>query len=364
MAAYVGRGATLLATFLSAVLWDFFFEPPIYSFNIFGFDDQLLFGLYFVIALVLGQLTVRIRRQELAERERQERVEALQVLTRELAGATGFDEMLGLAARRITAVFDFRVAILLPSSVSQLSPHQTSNFQVTEKEMPVAVWAYENGLAAGKYTANFTTSPGLYLPLTGYDTKLGILGLEMIPSAAPGVHQRDLLDAFAEQIALAINRYRISEILEKAKLTSESARLGKTLLNSISHEIRTPLTIIQTATTNALDSDLGGLSDYQRRMLSEIPEATGRLNRLVGKLLDITRLESGHVKPKLELCEVSELVQVAEGETREELSGHKVTIQLAPDLPLVPMDFELLLHSLTNLLSNAAFHTPTGAKHN
>jgi two-component system sensor histidine kinase KdpD len=362
MAAYVGRGATLLATILSALLWDFFFEPPLYSFNIASGDDQLLFGLYIVISLVLGQLTVRIRRQEMEERERQERAEALQALTREVTEATGFDDMLARSARQTSTVFKAPIALLLPSSSGQLNSHPAGTFTVPEQEIPTAGWACENGQAAGKFTANFPMASALYLPLAASGAKMGVIGLQLSQPAAPTVHQRNLLDAFAEQIALAINRYHVQEISEKAKLLTESERLSKTLLNSISHEIRTPLAIIQTATAYMLDFERRGFSDSQRKMLAEIQEATDRLNRLVGKVLEITRLESGHVKPIFKASEVSELVEMAEGETRKELARHQLTIDLAPDLPPVAMDFELMLHSLTNLMSNAAFHTPEGTK--
>jgi two-component system sensor histidine kinase KdpD len=152
----------------------------------------------------------------------------------------------------------------------------------------------------------------------------------------------------------------MQEVSEKSKLVAESERLSKTLLNSISHEIRTPLAVIQSATTHMVGYGNPELSQTQKAMVAEIQEASERLNRLVGKVLDMTRLESGYLKPRFDLCEVSELVQMAEDETRKELAQHKLTIEMAPNLPLVRMDFELILHSLTNLLSNAAFHTPAG----
>jgi two-component system sensor histidine kinase KdpD len=149
---------------------------------------------------------------------------------------------------------------------------------------------------------------------------------------------------------------------EKSRILAESERLSKTLLNSISHEIRTPLAAIQSATTNMVEYGHADLSNTQKSMVSEIQEASERLNRLVGKVLDMSRLESGQIKPNFAPCEVSELTLMAEGETRKELAHHKLAIDIAPDLPLVRMDFELMLHVLTNLLSNAAFHTPAGTE--
>jgi two-component system sensor histidine kinase KdpD len=362
MATFIGRGATLLAAGLSALLWDFLFEQPRYSFSIASAEDRVLFVMYAVIAATLGQLVARIRAQEKAERERQERATALQMLTREVTEASGLDDVLKRAVQQTAAVFKAQSAMLLVSSPGRLAPHQASSFEVPEEEDRIATWVLEHGQAAGKFTANFPSATGLYIPLSAHGDKTGVLALALRQSSPPSVHQRSLLDAFSEQIAAVIQRYQMREVSEKAKLLAESERLGKTLLNSISREIRTPLTVIQSATTNMVDHGDSELSPSQKMMVTEIQEAAERLNRLVGKVLDMTRLESGRLKPKFEPCDVSELLLMAEGETRKELAHHKLTVDIAPDLPLVRMDFELILHALTNLLSNAASHTPPGTE--
>lgn len=152
------------------------------------------------------------------------------------------------------------------------------------------------------------------------------------------------------------------DISEESRLLAESERLGKALLSSISHEIRTPLTAIQTAADNLVKYGDSDLSEFQKEMVAEIQEAGERLNRFIGKVLDMTRLESGRLKPRFDVYDIHELVMMAEKETRKELTHHKVTIDIAPELPLVEMDFDLMLHALTNLLSNAAFHTPSGTE--
>jgi two-component system, OmpR family, sensor histidine kinase KdpD len=362
MASFVGRGATLLGAILSALLWDYLFEEPRYSFYIASVGDRILFVMYFVISIVLGQFTAQIRQQERAERERQERAEALQRLTREVTEAAEFDDMLSRAVRQTMAVFKAQVALFLSSSPGPLKPHLTGTFQVPKEEDHVLAWAFEKGQPAGRFTLNFPLASALYLPLSAYGEKFGVIGLRLSQPFQPTIHQRNLLNAFSEQIALMIHRYQMHEFSEMSKVLAESERLSKTLLNSISHEIRTPLAVIQSAATHMIEFEKPDSSQSQRAMITEIQEATERLNRLVGKVLDITRLESGHVKPKFEACEVSDLIQMAEGETRKELAQHKLTIEIAPDLPPVPMDFGLMLVSLANLLSNAAFHTPAGTE--
>jgi two-component system, OmpR family, sensor histidine kinase KdpD len=362
MAAFVGRGATLLAATLSALLWNFFFEPPIYSFSISDTEDQILFVMYLVIAVTLGQMVARIRTQEKSERERQERATALQLLTRELTETTDLDDIMQKAEKLTAGVFKSEVAFWLPSSSGPLTLHQASAFKIPEEEYQAAMWAFEHGQPAGRFTATSPSAATLFMPLAAHGDAAGVMGLRWSQPRAPTIHQRNLMDAFSQQIALVIQRHWMQEVEEKSKLLAESERLSKTLLNSISHEIRTPLAVIQSATFNMVELGHPQLSDLQKTMITEIQEASERLNRLVGKALDMTRLESGQIKPKFAPCEISELVLMAEGETRKELAHHTLTIEMAPDLPLVNMDFELILHAVTNLMSNAAFHTPAGTE--
>jgi two-component system sensor histidine kinase KdpD len=362
MATFIGRGATLAAAALSAFLWDFLFEQPRFSFSIASAEDRALFVMYFVIAVTLGQMVSRLRGQEKAERERQERATALQLLTREVTAATSFDDMLARAVKQTAEVFRTEIAMLLPAAPARLSPHPASSYKVPEEEYRVAASVLEQGLAAGKFTAHFPAASALYLPLAAHGHKVGVMGLPLRQNAPLSVHQRNLLDAFSEQIAAVIQRHQMQQVSEQARRLAESERLSKTLLNSISHEIRTPLAAIQSATTNMVDYGHADLSQTQKTMVSEIQEATARLNRLVGKVLDISRLESGHTKPRFAPCDIAEIVLMAEGETRKELAQHKLAIDIAPDLPLVQVDFELILRALTNLLSNAALHTPAGTE--
>jgi two-component system sensor histidine kinase KdpD len=160
------------------------------------------------------------------------------------------------------------------------------------------------------------------------------------------------------QVALVLDRQRLRDAEQDAKLLAESERLSKTLLDSISHEIRTPIAAITSAVSSLADA--GEAPQIQRAMVAEIQEAAGRLNRLVGNLLSMTRLESGHVKPKLDWCDVADLIQSTLRELEKELRGHKVTTDIPEGLPLARMDFVLMQQVLANLLLNAASHTPPG----
>jgi two-component system, OmpR family, sensor histidine kinase KdpD len=364
LALFVERGPALLAAALSALVWDYFFLPPVFAFRVSHFEDLMLLGMYFVVALALGQLTSRIRMQQETERQREERAGALYMLTRELSEASSLDQMVHRAIRQTKRAFKAEVAVLLEgwSPRKTLQLHPAGSLDVSGEEERAAAWVLEHGQPAGRFTDHCPVAEALYVPLMTSGRMAGVMGLRFTQSTPPTFRERDLLNAFVQQIALAIDRHRLNELSEKSKLLAESERLSKTLLNSMSHEIRTPLAAIKSATGNLVEFQEDSLSQPQREMIAEIQEATERLNRLVGNVLEISRLESGHVKPRLHWCDVRDLVHVAVKETRKELAAHKLGVEIAADLPLVRMDFVLMLQALTNLLSNAAFHTPAGTE--
>ncbi len=362
LAPFVGRGPMLLAAAASALLWDFFFLPPLYTFYINSVQDGLMFGMFFVVALVLGQLTSRLRAQQVAEREREERATALYLLTRELAEGKDIAELLGVVIRQLGDVFKSDVAVLLPETEGEgeLIPYPFGTLDLSEKEASVAGWAFRNAKPAGRTTDTLPSSEALHLPLVTPTGCLGVIALRPRDGRQMSLQQRNLLDSFLRQIALVLDRQQLSEADQQAKLVAESERLGETLLNSVSHELRTPIAIISNASASLNDLPTEAEPALRRTLTKEIHEASLRLNRLVRNLLDITRLESGHVKPKMEWCDVSDLVHVALKASEKELARHNVRTNIADKLPLVKMDFVLMEQALNNLLVNAAAYTPSG----
>ena len=362
LAMFAGRGPTLAGATLTALLWDFCFTEPRFSFRITNAEDALMFATYFVVALAMGQLAARLRAQQEAERRREQRATALYLLTRELAQATDFADLLAIIIRETGKAFHVDVALSLPeeNQPESLTPYFASTWALLEKEQSVAVWAFRRRQPAGLGTDTLPASEGLHLPLVAGDHAVGVLSLRLQESPALATEQRELLDSFVRQIALVLDRQRLRDAEQQAKLVTESERLSKTLLNSVSHEIRTPLAAIGHAASNLGEGQRGELNAFQQTMVSEIQEASRRLNRLVANLLNMTRLESGHVKPKLDWCDVRDLVQATLHELEKELSRNPVSVMLEPQLPLARMDFVLMQQALTNLLLNAVAHTPPG----
>jgi two-component system, OmpR family, sensor histidine kinase KdpD len=356
LAMVLNRWAVLLAATLSALLWNFLFIPPILTFRITHVHDAMMFGMYFVIALVIGHFTNKLRTRESAERRREQRTTALNRLLESVTASASLADGLTRAVREVDALFGARTAIILDGAA-----HAESTFQPDEKEMAVAAWAYEKAQTAGRFTDTLPDAAAIYFPLQTANHKLGVMGVQMEGRATLTLDERDLLETFASQIAVMIQSYRLIEEAHQARVTEESERLHRTLLDSVSHELKTPLAVIRAA-TDGLDTQLAdGAPPLAKTFLDEIQSANRRLDRIVTNLLDMTRIESGRMPLNSEWGDVRDLLESAANQVANEISRERIKIAVADGLPLVRLDFGLMEQALCNLLVNAAEHSPASA---
>lgn len=358
LALFVGRVPVLIAAAASALSWNYLFLPPLHTLVISSAQDWLMFGLFFVVALVTGQLTARLKAREAAERNREQRATALYFLTREIAAAKDLTDVLAVAVRQLGETFSADVALLLADAERKLVAYPFGSFAPDAKEVGVAEWAFRNGKPAGCFTDTLPSAAALHLPLATQTGCMGVVALRFRSGKAPDFHQRNLLDSFVGQISLVLDRQRLRDAERESHLVAESERLGKTLLNSVSHELRTPLAAITSAVAGL--RDVGAVGAAGAELLSEVDDAATRLNRLVRNLLDVTRINSGHLRPRPDWCDISDLCRNAVQETSPALREHPLTVSLPSSPTLVRVDAVLFGQALQNLLLNAAVHTPSG----
>ncbi len=352
----VGRWPVLFAAVVSAVTWNFVFIPPRMSFSVLSFDNSVLLGIYFVVALITGQLTARIRAQQRYEKLRQQRATALFHLTRELAGARTLDEAAETALRQANKLFSARTALLFVGEKGTLEPHPASSLSLGEQDHSIAEWVLKNGREAGRLTETFSTAEALFLPLRA-GAMLGVFVLLLPAASAPlAADQREFIAGFATQTALLVEREQLREAREREKFFAESDRLHRTLLDSVSHELKTPLSVLRAA-GEKLDTD-----DVKKRtgLVAEIRTATSRLDHLVANLLNQTRLESGGLRPQLDWCDARDIINAARRAVGEALAGRPLKTEIPDELPLFLADAPLMEQVIANLLLNAALHTPSG----
>ncbi len=351
----VGRGPVIAAGVLSALTWNFLFIPPLFTFYIGKFEDGVMFVTYFVVALIAGHLTARIRAAERHERMREDRATALFHLTQALSAARTLDDAVFAALRQADALFAAQTALLLGNDDhAGLTPHFAGSFTLGEKELAVADWVWRNRKKAGRFTDTLPSAEGFHVPLVREDTAIGVLVVRVPPAAALALAQRDLVESFATQLALVVEREQLRAAGEREKLLAESEKLHRALLDGVSHELKTPLAVLTGAIENLASADPA----TRATITGEIRTATRRLTRLVDNLLDQTRLESGALQPRLDWCDAHDLVNAAVDGVRDSLASHPFESVVPDDLPLFRADAALMEQVIANLLLNAALHTP------
>ncbi|HVW26353.1 MAG TPA: ATP-binding protein [Polyangiaceae bacterium] len=359
-----GFWPSIIAAGLSVLSFDLLFVPPYLHLGVEDSRYLVTFAVMFGVAFAMIGLTKRVRDQAIGARQRETRTARLYAMSSELASTLGIAQMLEVAVRHIHDAFQADVAVLLPNEAGELETavDGRGTFVVEGTESRVAEWVWTQERSAGLGTEVFPGSEGEFLLLRGSRGKVGILGIR--PSrdnASSDREERQLLNTFAAQLSSAVERGQLAEAGQRVRVEMETERLRSSLLSSVSHDLRTPLGVITGATSTLLQDDPRLLPNARRELLESAHEEANRLNRLVGNLLDMTRLASGPLHPKKEWHPLDEAVGVALNRLEPQLGGRDVRALLPSDLPPVPMDAVLVEQVLINLLDNAVKYTPSSS---
>ncbi len=340
---------------------DFFFVPPRYSFAVSDTQYIFTFGVMLAVALIVSTLTVRVRMSAVAARLREKRISALHGLSRKLASTRGTKELLESAVAQISEVFDCQVVALLPDARAKLliQAGRESEFAIDPKEQSVAQWVFDLGQIAGLGTETLPSAHALYVPLLATHGPVGALGVKpRDPERLLVPDQLRLLEAFANQTALALERDRLADDAQRQNVEIESERLRGSLLSSVSHDLRTPLTSISGAASILMEQDETLPREMRKELLQTVHTESERLNRQVSNLLQMTRVEAGSLKVTKEQQPLEETLGAALRRLDKTLKGRPIRVHAPPDLPMVPADAVLLEQVFFNLLDNAAKYTP------
>jgi two-component system sensor histidine kinase KdpD len=346
------RGPMLAMAGVSALAWDYLFIPPRFTLHVDQPEDMAMLTMFFVVALAMGQLTARLKMRERAERERQLHTDALLRVTQQAALHPEAGKGLEAALRIIESILGGQVALLVRLDDHSLGrdEHPASAFAPDEAEFAVAAWAFANDQAAGRFTDTLPSASATWFPLQTATSTMGVLGLVRDASQFTFT-ERQATEAFVLQLALVLEKEHFIQAAQHAERLEEGEKLRRALLDSVSHELKTPIAVIRAA----IDAQ-----DSANPYLAEIDTASRRLQRIVDGLLQMTRLESSVIEPRLEWCDVHDIVSAALEATGDILRGREFSERIMPELPLVKTDHTLLEQALANLLHNAAAHTSPG----
>ena len=356
LAFFFGTGPVLMSATLSALIWDYFFIPPPYTLHVDKPEDMLMLIMFFIIALLSGVLTSRIKRQEMKIRVREERTNALYQLTRELSTATGVEEVAAIAKNDIKKYFNLDSRILLKNDSDQLeyASQSNTNFALSKNDMSVAAWTFQHSAKAGRHTDTLPSSGYTFYPLKGNQMNLGVIAIQ--PDIVFTQGEEQFWEAFISQISGKFEREYLRSMAKQAFLLTESDKLYKTLFNSISHELRIPVATIMGASDSLLSTEHSG--EIRKELSTEIFKASKRLNRLIENLLNMSRLESGRISPRLDWCDIHDLVNKVAESLQDELKPFNLHVVIPEDMPFVKLDFGLMEQVLYNLIYNATQYAP------
>lgn len=357
----LGRWPAIVAALFGVVSFDFFFVPPRFSFSVADKEYLLTFFALFVVGMVISALVARAREQAETLRIRGEETAALYRLSRDLSTVAELDGVLRGAVGSLEENLHVTVAIWMQGDDGLEMVVSSVGLHPDNADHEAAGWSFLSQRSSGLGTDMFVAASMLHLPLKSAAMVEGVLSVAPADGLPVPEGKRRTLETCAAHIAMALERARLASAAEEARLLKARETLERALLNSISHDLRTPLVSV-TGVLSSLRDEGAVLDEHARQELLETAcgEAE-RLNRFVGNLLDMTRLEAGAVRLTLEPCDAQELVGCALSAMEQRLGERRVEVTLAPDLPLVPMDLVLMIQVLVNLLDNAHKHAPRGS---
>ncbi len=352
--AFIGSRAryrpALVASVLAIAAFDLCFVPPFYTFAVSDANYILTFVMMLVVAVLVSRLTSTLRAQADAAQSREKRTAASFALSSDLSAAREPAGIVDALERHSTSVVPGTAKVAVRETDGTLN-----------SDDGVERWAFEHRQMAGLGTQTLPASAALYLPLVASDTGLGVLRITPVdPRDVSDPVRRQLLESFASQAAIALERVVLAAGTQQARIEVEAERLRTSLLSSLSHDLRTPLGAIEGAGSSLVDSGDTMPPETRRDLAQAIVEESRRMTRMVGNLLDMIRVETGALSVHQEWQPLEEVVSVALIRIDERLQGRSMHVDLPPTLPLVRIDGILIEQVLINLLENAVKYSASG----
>lgn len=341
-AALWGIGPAVVAALLSFLALNYYFIPPYYSLMVHQTQDLLGLFVFLGVSILISQLVGRVRHSLLQATAREHDAVRLYELSGHLVGL--HDEQ--AIARAVAG----QALIAFQAKCVEVVIEQQSDVQ------PVHVRLSDDTQTVDLDTAQ-VSNRAILVPLQSGKGLLGELRVWREDNLISPTEER-LLQTFASQTVLALERARLAHAETRTRVLEESDRFKSSLLSSVSHELRTPLATIKASVTSLRSEEVPWDTEARADLLAAIDEETDHLNQLVGNLLNMARIEAGVLKPQRTLNSLGEIISSALNRTRQQAQDHKILVDIPEDLPLVAVDYILIEQVLINLISNSVKYSP------
>jgi len=343
-----------MAAILSVFIFDFFFVPPHLSLTVADTEYLIAFATLFIVGMVISNLTLKAKEQAEAAKNRELQTMALYNLSKDMAKTIEMESLLNMVINHVNITFDAETAIFIKNDTEIKIKSGNPEFPQKEIDRRAIIESFESKKPAGWNTEIEPEADAYYLPLNTANNDFGVLGIKFNnKKLRPTSEQYRLLETFANQIAVAIERVQLSDEAQQAKFLREAEKLHTAFLNSVSHDLRTPLVSISGSLSSILQNP--AIDEKSKTALLETAyEESNRLNQIVGDLLDMARLDAGALLINRKPVDIKDLIGATLKQMEKALKNYNITIDIQNDLPEIEIDFILIMKVLTNILDNAA----------
>jgi two-component system sensor histidine kinase KdpD len=360
-----GLGPSILVSVLGVLTFDFFHVPPYLNFAVGDTQYVFTFLALLLVGVVISYLASRVRRQTEIVRQRERQTVALYALGRDLAMSNDLESYIQVITKKARETFGRDAIVFLPDVKNQetLKPYaESSNVTVGENELAAAIWSFQHQRTAGPGTDTLPNAKARYLPLVTARGAVGVIALLMIDASSElTIGQERLLEAYADLAAVALESILLGEEARNAQVLRDTEKLQTALLNAVSHDLRTPLVSIIGALSSLQEEGMNLDNAAKRNLVQVAREEAERLNHLITNLLDVSRIEAGAMRISKQPSDVSDLIGAALEQMGDSARARPIKIDIPTELPLVLVDFGLILQTLVNVLDNALKYSPDGS---
>ncbi len=369
-----GSGPAILAAITSFLTFNWFFVEPLHQFTISNPNEWVALLFFLLTALITGQLTAAVRWRALVAVQREREAWVLADVVRLLADGD-LDHTLSAVAERLryelelaTVVIDLAGGsrVTVPAAVADESLAQIPRHLFVSGPPPtgeqrghLGYWVRVSPSRLPGHDSVTRTEHIHLVPIKVGDRRAGTLKLERRPGTPPfQPAQTRLLSVVASQLGLATERERLRREVTEAEILRRTDELKTALVNAVSHNLRTPLASIIASAGSLCQQDVDWTDAERHEFAVGIEEEAQRLNRIVGNLLDLSRIESGNLQPEKGWYDLGALIDDVLGRLRPLTARHRLSVTMAADVPPVSLDYVQIDQVLSNLIENAVRYTP------